>query len=100
MNKEELCDKLNKLNLQYPAGIPKDIIAEAADSNLVVVYGASDDLEGDSKELLDCPFCGVEPEIKESFGWKITCPVCKMGTPSEYGAAMVAVVKQWNSRKP
>ena len=62
MNKEELCDKLNKLNLQYPAGIPKDIIADAADSNLVVVYGASDDLmefEGAINDEVGCCSGGV-----------------------------------------
>lgn len=38
----ELAQRLN--GLQYPLRIPKDLIAQAKESGLVIVFGASDDL--------------------------------------------------------
>jgi len=54
MNAEELAGKLT--GIEYPSRIDKAIVAEAKTSNLVIVYGASDDLmefEGAIREEVD-----------------------------------------------
>jgi hypothetical protein len=42
MTKEQLAKKLN--NIQYPVRLEPEIIGEAKENGLVIVYGASDDL--------------------------------------------------------
>jgi len=42
LTKEELAARLN--GIEYPTDIPKELLADAKASGLVIVYGASDDL--------------------------------------------------------
>ena len=42
MTKEELAEKLN--GMEYRTDIPKELIEQAKENGLVVVYGYSDDL--------------------------------------------------------
>ncbi len=44
MNIIDLAKKLNELDLQYPTRLPAELVKEAKEAGLVIVYGASDDL--------------------------------------------------------
>ena len=56
----------------------------------------------DEYELLDCPFCGGEPYIVESYGnFTIHCKKCNAwgGDNNEITQSKEQAVKLWNKRK-
>lgn len=56
----------------------------------------------DEYELLDCPFCGGEPYIVESYGnFTIHCNKCNArgGDNNEITQSKKQAVKLWNRRK-
>jgi len=66
---KQIAQELNNLHLQYGDTIPKELIQKAKDSNIVILYGRSDDLaefEGAIYDEVGCYEAGVittNPEI-------------------------------------
>lgn len=60
MNKENLAAALT--GIQYPCRISKELIQQAKEAGLMIVYGASDDLmqfDGAEREEIGCYDCGT-----------------------------------------
>jgi len=47
-------------------------------------------------KLKPCPFCGDEAELRESFGYYVTCTACLSG--SDVYDTEIEAIKAWNNR--